>query len=68
MKQTPWSSTSRPTWLQRLGFAAPAVLDDPASLGTAFGLEISLSQYSEDEPPRSATPRWSVMSLARWHR
>lgn len=81
MKQavSPSIWTSRPHWLQRLWpaqHAAAAPEDDPASLGTAFGLDMSLmredSLYDTPQSTRSARPvgqpHWPAPQFARRHR
>lgn len=69
MKRTP-TTMPKPSWLQRLGFISPAAVvdDDPASQGTAFGLELSLGHEAEPPQRAAAAPRWPLARFARRHR
>lgn len=71
MKQAP--STAWSHWLQRLGWGrAPMLMaDDPASMGTAFGLEMSLlpEPSTLDEPgAKPAAPPAAARLFSRRHR
>ena len=49
------SDTSRRWFGLRRAARRPAQ-DDPADLGTAYGLDLSLSEMPDEEPPRATKP------------
>jgi hypothetical protein len=68
MKHAP--STVWSHWLKRLGWAQRPMLvaDDPASLGTAFGLEMSLlpdSSLDDSDTKPAAMPHTALLFKRR---
>jgi hypothetical protein len=51
-----------PRWFHNWRAATPPVVHDPADLGTAFGLDLSLNEIAH-EPPAHAMP---VARSAGW--
>lgn len=56
-------------WFHNWRASAPPPDTDPADLGTAFGLDMSLSQIEHDAPalaaPKSRQPNWVSRLAAR---